>query len=66
MIILFTHWNNKVICVSYHIKKPPLTLICIEWIPGDPITIFLATSVTQKMPEGSDSMYSSILMLENI
>ena len=47
-------------------KKPPLTLICIEWIPGDPSTIFLATSVTQKMPEGSDSMYSSILMLENI
>ena len=33
---------------------------------GDPNTIFLATSFTQKMPEGSDSMFSSILMLENI
>ena len=43
-----------------------LTLIYIKWVPGDPSTIFLATSFTQKMPEGSDSMYSSILMLENI
>ena len=43
-----------------------LTLICIKWVPGDPSTIFLATSFTHKMSEGSDSMYSSILMLENI
>ena len=43
-----------------------LTLICIKWVPGDPSTIFLATSFTQKMPEGSDSMYSYILMLESI
>ena len=43
-----------------------LTLMCIKWVPGDPSTLFLATSFTQKMPEGSDSMYSSILMLGNI
>ena len=43
-----------------------LALICIKWVPGDPSTIFLATSFAQKIPEGSDSMYSSILMLENI
>ena len=43
-----------------------LTVICIKWVPGDPTTIFLATSFTQKMPEGSDFMYSSILMLKNI
>ena len=43
-----------------------LTLICINWVPGDPHTIFLVTRFTQKMPERSDSMYSSIFMLENI
>ena len=43
-----------------------LTLICINWVPGDPRTIFLVTSFTRKMPESSDSMYSSIFMLENI
>ena len=43
-----------------------LTLICINWIPGDPRTIFLMTSFTRKMPESSDSMHSSIFMLENI
>ena len=32
----------------------------------DPSTIFLVTSFTQKMPEGSDSMHSSVLMLEKI
>ena len=43
-----------------------LTLICINWVPGDPRSIFLVTSFTRKMPESSDSMYSSIFMLENI
>ena len=43
-----------------------LTLLCIKWVPGDPSTIFLATNFTQKMPKGSDSMFSSNLMLENI
>ena len=43
-----------------------LTLICINWVPGEPRTIFLVTSFTQKMPESSDSMYSSIFILENI
>ena len=41
-----------------------LTLVCIKWVPRDPSTLFLATSFTQKMPEDSDSMYSSILVLE--
>ena len=43
-----------------------LTLICIKCLPEDPRTIFLATSFTPKILERSDSMYSSILMLENI
>ena len=43
-----------------------LTLICINWVPGDPRSIFLVTSFTRKMPESSDSMYSSIFMLENM
>ena len=43
-----------------------LTLICIKWVPGDPSTIFLATSFTQRMPEISVSMYPSILMLGDI
>ena len=43
-----------------------LNLICIKWVPGDPSTIILASIVTQKMPESSGSMYSSIFMLENI
>ena len=47
-------------------RPPPLTLICINWVPGDPRTIFLVTSFTGKMPESSDSMYSSIFTLENI
>ena len=43
-----------------------LTLICINWVPGDPRSIFLVTSFTRKMSESSDSMYSSTFMLENI
>ena len=43
-----------------------LTPICVNWVPGDPRTIFLVNSFTRKMPESSDSMYSSIFMLENI
>ena len=35
-------------------------------VPRDPITICLVTIFTQRMSESSDSMYSSILMLENI
>ena len=49
------------VAINFH-----LTLICINWVPGDPRTIFLVTSFTRKMPESSDSMYSSIFMLENI
>ena len=40
-----------------------LTLVCINWVPGDPRSIFLVTSFTRKMPESSDSF---IFMLENI
>ena len=54
-----SHWNKK----SF---RGVLTLICINWVPGDPRSIFLVTSFTRKMPESSDSMYSSIFMLENI
>ena len=43
-----------------------LTLICINWVPGDPRTVFLVTSFNRKMPESSDSMHSSIFMLENM
>ena len=43
-----------------------LTLICIKWVPREPITISLPTIFAQKMPESSGSMYSSILMLGNI
>ena len=43
-----------------------LTLICIKSVPGDPSTVFVATSFTRKMPNSSNSMYSSIFMLGNI
>ena len=43
-----------------------LTLIYIKWVPRDPSTIFLVTTFNQKIPERSDSIYSSVLMLENI
>ena len=43
-----------------------LTLIYIIWVPGDPRSIFLVTSFIRKMPESSDSMYSSIYTPENI
>ena len=48
------------------VEKTPLTLVCIKWVPGDPSNIFPATIFAQKMPECSGSMYSAILMLENI
>ena len=40
--------------------------MCIKWVPRDSSTIFLMTIFTQKMPESSGSMYSSILMVGNI
>ena len=43
-----------------------LTLICLKWVPRDTSTIFVLTAFTQKMLESWNSMYSSILMLENI
>ena len=43
-----------------------LTLLCIKWVHRDPSTIFLVITFTQQIPESSDSMYSSILMLEKI
>ena len=52
------------VCVfrkRYHTAKT-----CPRWVPWDPSTIYLATNFIRKMPESSDSMYSSIVMLENI
>ena len=46
----------------YNILNPHMHKL----VPRDPRTIFLVTSFTRKMPESSDSMYSSIFMLENI
>ena len=43
-----------------------LSLIYMKLIPGDPSNMFLATSFTRKMSESSDSMHSSIFMLENV
>ena len=54
--------NTKI----FNSKKKKITLICIKWVHGDPSTICLATTFTQKMPESTGSIYSSILMLENI
>ena len=52
--------------LGYSFIKSSLTLICVKWVPGDPSTIFLAIIFIQQMPESSGSMYSSILMLENM
>ena len=64
----FAKLTGKHLCRSLLSLRPAtlLTLICINWVPGDPRTIFLVTSFTRKMPESSDSMYFSIFMLENI
>ena len=43
-----------------------MTLICIKWVSRDVSNIILEIIFTQKMPESSGSMDSSILMLENI
>ena len=43
-----------------------LTLIYIKLVLGDPRTKFSGTSFTRKLRERSDSIYSSILMPENI
>ena len=54
-ICAWVYWLQKYIA---------LTLICIKWTPGDSRIIFLATIFTQKMPESSGSMHSSILMIK--
>ena len=43
-----------------------LRLICINWVPRDRSTMFLATIFTKKAAETSGFMHSSILMLGNI
>ena len=50
---------------SFHQEKQHLTLICIKWVPRDPNTMF-GDYIYSKKPESSDSMYSSILILEKI
>ena len=58
---------NKVTGLSLQLYyRTLLTPICIKWVPGYPRTTFLATIFTQKMPENLASMYSSILLLQNI
>ena len=61
--IISLYWNKL---LETRCQSIILTFICINWVPGDPRSIFLVTSFTSKMPESSDSMYSSIFMLENI
>ena len=56
--------NNKQ--YNTYLTKRLLTLICIKWVPEDSRTMFLTTIFNQKIPESLGSMYSSILMLENI
>ena len=43
-----------------------LTFICMKSVHEDPRTIFLTISFTWRIPENSDSMYSSIFMKENL
>ena len=50
----------------YQCHRHQLTLTCVKLGLRHPNTIFLVTTFTQKMTESSNSMYSSILMLENI
>ena len=61
--IISLYWNKL---LETRCQSIILTFICINWVPGDPRSIFLVTSFTWKMPESSDSIYSSIFMLENI
>ena len=67
------HSPSSTFLVTDRTRKKPLIIkqfsngfICIKWVPGDPNTIFLATSFTQKLQESSDSMYFSIIMLKGI
>ena len=66
----YSKWSNISTGVNQWSLLEPIffltLIICIKWVPGDPSTIFLATNFSRKMPESSDSMYSSIFMLENI
>ena len=48
--------------ITKFLKQLSLTLICLKWVFRDQ----LATSFIQKMPESSDFISSSILMVENI
>ena len=59
-----TVWFRKFVC--FFIKRHHTAKTAWRWVPRGPSTIFLATSFTRKMPESSDFMYSSFLMLENI
>ena len=63
-----TLWCNsldqKMVC--FFRKRHHTAETAQHWVPGDPRTIFLATSFTQKMLRSSDSMCSSIFMLEII
>ena len=59
-----TVWFRKLVC--FFKKRHHTAKTGWRWVPRDPSTIFLATTFTWKMPESSNSMYSSFFMLENI
>ena len=66
--ILLVKENTKVLqSGSEHLSvssgRYPTGETAQRWASRDPGTIFLATSFTLKLPESSDSMYSSVLML---
>ena len=48
--------------ITKFLKQLSLTLICLKWVFRNQ----LATSFIQKMPESSDFISSSILMVENM
>ena len=59
-----TVWFIK--CVRFFKKRHHTAKTAWCSVTRDPSTIFLATNFTQKMPEISNSTYSSLFMLENI
>ena len=59
MIIIFLIINKAFVTVLLLELLLLLTLMCFKRVVVDPNTIFLTTGFSQKMPESSDSLYSS-------
>ena len=57
-------WFRKFVC--FFKKRHHAAKTTWSFVPRDPSTIFLATTFTRKMPESSNSMYSSFFMPENV